>query len=474
MEKGGRLRDVEKLQNKQYHLHERIEQLRAFDSNSFLSIDASYFHGRPSASEDQSLEGDRRRRQMLQAALDLEARLKEALPNPRKKKSGTVPYASPSKRAKSAVRSRPPSPPQFYYAPQQADGESDVSDAPPEAVEPPIPADTAKEEVYYYQDYESSVQHPLDIPPDLDDDDDPYIEPSSAKKRAISKSKGKSREDSSDDGSYVEDAPQPVKKKTKPTPRPIPTSQSSGLKIKLPARTLPSATPTPKKAPNTREVSPIPAPPDVPIAVEVPSVASYHLDSPSMSSITTIDETDEDEVDQLASKVPSPMPSQPSQAPPNIPKTPTPAPVTLEVPPTTTVRVIQAAPSHTVTPPAKEQQSSTPAPMAVDEPVPPPPPATANSRRSTTRAPEPRKPPACSLIIAARHSSHRAPRQTMAFGIRFPPNEFTEIRSYDLPDFVTRDPLVKTGMERIQKEKGNVDDDLPLVATTGRKKPRVQ
>ena len=101
-EKRQRLREKEKLKHEHYKLKERIEQLRAMDPSSFLTIPASEFteaHGDapgPSAQPEVPVdaanlhgaaayqEGERRRKEMLEVALSLEQRYRTLLPPDRR------------------------------------------------------------------------------------------------------------------------------------------------------------------------------------------------------------------------------------------------------------------------------------------------------------------------------------------------------------------------------------------------------
>ncbi|KAI0640067.1 hypothetical protein C8Q77DRAFT_1152972 [Trametes polyzona] len=103
MEKRQRLREKEKLKHEHYKLKERIDQLRAMDSSAFLILPASDFsaHGGtgtpgPSGQDEDNTsfqldaanlhgaaayhEGERRRKEMLETALQLEQRYRTLLP----------------------------------------------------------------------------------------------------------------------------------------------------------------------------------------------------------------------------------------------------------------------------------------------------------------------------------------------------------------------------------------------------------
>ncbi|KAI0354588.1 hypothetical protein OH77DRAFT_1504648 [Trametes cingulata] len=110
-EKRQRLREKEKLKHEHYKLKERIEQLRAMDSSAFLALPASDFSEARSSTPGPSAhqgeeppvdmtnlhgaaayhEGERRRKEMLETALQLEQRYRTLLPPDRRwmeKKSG--------------------------------------------------------------------------------------------------------------------------------------------------------------------------------------------------------------------------------------------------------------------------------------------------------------------------------------------------------------------------------------------------
>ncbi|KAI8990701.1 hypothetical protein BD414DRAFT_535972 [Trametes punicea] len=122
-EKRQRLREKEKLKHEHYKLKERIDQLRAMDSSAFLSLPASDFApvraptpgaGPSEPNDDGQLpetsnlhgaaayhEGERRRKLMLETALQLEQRYRTLLPPDRRwmeKKS-----EKPNSRADTAV-----------------------------------------------------------------------------------------------------------------------------------------------------------------------------------------------------------------------------------------------------------------------------------------------------------------------------------------------------------------------------------
>jgi hypothetical protein len=84
------LREKEQLKHEQYKLKERIDQLRAMDGAAFLTLPHSAFSPLPSqsnkAGEDDNApnEGERRRKEMLEIALTLEARYRTLLPSDRK------------------------------------------------------------------------------------------------------------------------------------------------------------------------------------------------------------------------------------------------------------------------------------------------------------------------------------------------------------------------------------------------------
>ncbi|OJT11199.1 hypothetical protein TRAPUB_12283 [Trametes pubescens] len=103
-EKRQRLREKEKLKHEHYKLKERIDQLRAMDSSAFLALPAADFSdahdhspGPSSQQEDEPPpdiahlhgaaayhEGERRRKEMLETALQLEQRYRTLLPPDRR------------------------------------------------------------------------------------------------------------------------------------------------------------------------------------------------------------------------------------------------------------------------------------------------------------------------------------------------------------------------------------------------------
>ncbi|KAJ8457452.1 hypothetical protein ONZ51_g11522 [Trametes cubensis] len=106
-EKRQRLREKEKLKHEHYKLKERIDQLRAMDSSAFLALPSSDFlparHATPGPSGQQQVsevgedvdasnlhgaaayhEGERRRKAMLESALQLEQRYRTLLPPDRR------------------------------------------------------------------------------------------------------------------------------------------------------------------------------------------------------------------------------------------------------------------------------------------------------------------------------------------------------------------------------------------------------
>ncbi|PCH34238.1 hypothetical protein WOLCODRAFT_113418 [Wolfiporia cocos MD-104 SS10] len=104
-EKRQRLREKEKLKHEQYKLKERIDQLRAMDTSAFLALPASDFPEPPDASPEGPseeapalaeapashaygtaayIEGERRRKIMLDIALGLEERYRTLLPPDRR------------------------------------------------------------------------------------------------------------------------------------------------------------------------------------------------------------------------------------------------------------------------------------------------------------------------------------------------------------------------------------------------------
>ncbi|KAF5352765.1 hypothetical protein D9756_005890 [Leucocoprinus leucothites] len=104
-EKRQRLREKEKLKHEQYKLKERIEQLRVMDASAFLALPASDFSPAPGVQEGDIdaggistlpgaqvnstaaySEGERRRKEMLDIALALEARFRVLLPPDRGRK----------------------------------------------------------------------------------------------------------------------------------------------------------------------------------------------------------------------------------------------------------------------------------------------------------------------------------------------------------------------------------------------------
>jgi len=104
-ERRQRLREKEKLKHEQYKLKERVEQLRIMDASAFLALPASDFSPAPGVQEDDvnagaallaaahvnganaHNEGERRRKEMLDIALFLEARFKVLLPPDQIRKS---------------------------------------------------------------------------------------------------------------------------------------------------------------------------------------------------------------------------------------------------------------------------------------------------------------------------------------------------------------------------------------------------
>ncbi|KAI0652503.1 hypothetical protein C8Q79DRAFT_104066 [Trametes meyenii] len=100
LEKRQRLREKEKLKHEHYKLKERIDQLRAMDGSAFLVLPAADFStvrgetpGSPEEPDDEQLlemsnlhgaaayhEGERRRKEMLDTALQLEQRYRTLLP----------------------------------------------------------------------------------------------------------------------------------------------------------------------------------------------------------------------------------------------------------------------------------------------------------------------------------------------------------------------------------------------------------
>lgn len=152
-EKRQRLREKEKLKHEQYKLKERIEQLRAIDGAAFLSLPQSSFPPTPGrynddVEDDESIvslpgahvngaaahnEGERRRREMLDVALNLEERYRTLLPPERKglereKKSGGQSSISASVEPEFETNRREP-------RRKNNDGESDI-DPEDYAVEP--------------------------------------------------------------------------------------------------------------------------------------------------------------------------------------------------------------------------------------------------------------------------------------------------------------------------------------------------
>lgn len=106
-ERRQRLREKEKLKHEQYKLKERVEQLRIMDASAFLALPASDFSPAPGVQEDDACagtlaaahvnganahnEGERRRKEMLDIALSLEARFRVLLPPDRIRKSQSRP-----------------------------------------------------------------------------------------------------------------------------------------------------------------------------------------------------------------------------------------------------------------------------------------------------------------------------------------------------------------------------------------------
>lgn len=100
-ERRQRLREKEKLQHDHYKLKERIEQLRAMDGVAFMTLSESNFSPPPikQAANDESdemfailnggtyhPEGERRKKEMLDVALDIERRYSHLLPSERSRK----------------------------------------------------------------------------------------------------------------------------------------------------------------------------------------------------------------------------------------------------------------------------------------------------------------------------------------------------------------------------------------------------
>lgn len=101
-EKRQRLREKEKLKHEQYKLKERIDQLRTMDASAFLSLPTTAFPANPTGSQDGAeliptsgvVEGERRRREMLDVAFMLEERYRVLLPPERLRKQSTYPTAA--------------------------------------------------------------------------------------------------------------------------------------------------------------------------------------------------------------------------------------------------------------------------------------------------------------------------------------------------------------------------------------------
>ncbi|TDL20979.1 hypothetical protein BD410DRAFT_840942 [Rickenella mellea] len=101
-EKRVRVREKEKLKHEHYKLKERIEQLRAMDSSSFMALPAAaFFPGEENSTSGENAlpaelpgahvngaavlnEGERRRRKMMDVAMNLEERYRVLLPDTRK------------------------------------------------------------------------------------------------------------------------------------------------------------------------------------------------------------------------------------------------------------------------------------------------------------------------------------------------------------------------------------------------------
>ncbi len=562
VEKSGRLRDVERLQNKQYHLHERLEQLKSIDSTAFLTYDKSCFHGPALEDEDaatvnnralatgiaETREGERRRRQMLRTGLALEARLKASLKT--RKKKGAY-NASPSRRTNGASQhattsSLPPS-----------SMPDDTTDAFVLEVLAPIPQQprlTVKKPYYpglMVDDDQDSDYQDVYAEADVDERDEWYdaaIQPPKKRRR-------------SGDDDFYDDGYKPAAKKklSKLTPRVkdfIPTPRGAeqampSFKIKIPAPTDPSRVSTPTLAKGKgrsletpRPQLPIPTHPSLPMSRNLarPLDAIRH---PSLSPMTSIDETEDEHASRVHHHRPlnhrSPTPPrtiytirQPMSQP--IPITPRrrsrspsrrshdgPFPLPPPPPPSSTkkrkaeeivvprnskkqkVQDPDAPPKRGPGRPRKEGATPTPvavipptpAPMArrarsmkpeptpqtmPEEPraptpreatpqlppsllpTPTPQPATpaagsSTSRRSVTRGPEAKKKDGV-LVTAARNSGKggRAPRHLTAFGAVMPaalakdPKVWgPETTNYQLPWFITNDPMVETGMARIEE-----------------------
>ncbi|KAJ3567341.1 hypothetical protein NP233_g6430 [Leucocoprinus birnbaumii] len=146
-EKRQRLREKEKLKHEQYKLKERIEQLRVMDSSAFLALPASDFTPAPGVQEgdvNASLaalpgahvngaaaynEGERRRKEMLDIALSLEARFRVLLPPDRVRQKA---------QQRSAAREGVAQTPAIINAlPRRTVSEAEVSEREEEVLVPP-------------------------------------------------------------------------------------------------------------------------------------------------------------------------------------------------------------------------------------------------------------------------------------------------------------------------------------------------
>ncbi|KAF9041784.1 hypothetical protein BDZ89DRAFT_1128784 [Hymenopellis radicata] len=299
VEKSSRLRDIERLQNKQYHLHERIEQLKSVDT--IEDEDPATVDKRALATGiAETREGERRRHQMLRTGLALEARLKASLTTRRKKGAYN---ASPSRPANGALQ---------HASTSSSSIPDDTTDAYVPEVLAPIPQQprlTVKKPYYpglvVDDDQDSDYQ---DIPADVDVDDrdewhDAAIPPPKKRRR------------SDDDDFYDDGYKRAAKKKSTKTPKvkdmPAPRGavrpEEQGIpsfKIKLPARDLSRvSTPTLAKGKGrsldtSRPQLPVPTHPSLPI----PRNLARPLDAvrnSSLSPMTSIDDTEDDNASRV-------------------------------------------------------------------------------------------------------------------------------------------------------------------------------
>jgi hypothetical protein len=143
-EKRQRLREKEKLKHEQYKLKERIEQLRVMDNSAFLALPTSSFSPAPGVSEEDAAtgltalpgahvngaatynEGERRRKEMLDIALALEARFRVLLPPERMRKPQPHPSTRENMASATPVTTQAPS--------RRAVSDAEVSEREEEAI----------------------------------------------------------------------------------------------------------------------------------------------------------------------------------------------------------------------------------------------------------------------------------------------------------------------------------------------------